>query len=393
MADDAGTLRAALRHRAPRDFQLKRAWRALVQANRLRRRASGERGVLMGQGDVARALSRPVSVRGPAAEAALDGLKADLRDLSRGGGGAAERMALAARIDRAVATLVPLPATAPVSTSVTGWPAGVDAPTRTALTGLSRGGPGLLSPAAAALLVHRLDGYPLAGGRLRVQVAVPAGRALPAVPRSDRADRGRWGRGDPWLAHLDEEGRFSLTSEPVARAQAARLPAGAPVVDACCGCGGNAVAFARAGHRVVGVEPDAGRRALAARNLTDHGVTDQVELVAGLAEREGLAAGSAQAGAVLFLDPPWGGPGAPASATADWLSARPALLRAPRVMIKLPRDFPVDQLPDRPDGWVLWLEVEADPSGGAGAVRMLTVAAGLPRPAPATVQETHPERP
>lgn len=393
MTDDEGTLRAALRHRAPRDFQLKRAWRALVQANRLRRRETGARGALMGQGDIDRALSRPVSGEGPGVEAALDALKSDLRDLCRGDGDAAARIQLAENIDAAVSALVPLPMTDPVEVAVIGWPAGVSVEARAALTGLQGGGPATLAPDVAARLAFRLDGLALAGRRLQVRVVLPPGRSLPAVPRSERADRSRWGRDGRWLDHLDNEGRYSLTPESIAHAQAARLPPGALVVDACCGCGGNAIAFARAGHSVVAIEPDPGRRALAAQNISEHGVGGQVRLLSGCAEREGLAAVAAEPGAVLFLDPPWGGPGAPASATAAWLTARPGLLQAPRVMIKLPRDFPLDQLPERAGGWAVWVEIQADPSGGPGAPRMLTVAAGLPRDSPDTLAPTPLERP
>lgn len=375
----AQTLRDRLRHRAPRDFQLKQAWRAVIRASRLRKRQTGRVGRLMGQADVDRALQAVVAGGGEA-EATLDQLKADLRALSREATEDARRIALVDRIDAAVAALVPAPVAGPVAVTVAGWADGVPEAARRRLVGRTLDAP--VPPAEAALLRHRLDGLVVAGRPLRVTVDLPPGRTLPAVPRDARADRGRWGRGAPWLPHLDDEGRYSLTPAEVARAQAARLPPGAPVVDACCGCGGNAVAFAEAGHPVVAIEPDAGRRALAARNLADRGLADRVTLRAGVAEREGLAALSPVA--VLFVDPPWGGPGAGPEAVWAWLSARPALLAAPRLMLKLPADFPAHRLPPRPEGWRLWPWVEAGPPGQPGHLRLLTVTAGLPAAGRAT---------
>ncbi len=54
---------------------------------------------------------------------------------------------------------------------------------------------------------------------------------------------------------LDEEGWYSVTPEAIAE-HIARRCAGAVVVDAFCGCGGNAIQFARHGKHVYAIDLD-----------------------------------------------------------------------------------------------------------------------------------------
>ena len=369
-------LREALAGAAPRDFKLKVAWRAVIQANRLRKRRTGVRGHLSGQGPVQQALDQPVRAAG---QEALGDLKRALRRLVRDPLDEPGRVALAAEIDARVAALVGVEVEDEVQVEVTGWPPGTPARHRRRVAGPAGVAPAALPARAAAALARRLDGLVLAGHPLTVRVALGPGERLPPPPRAERFDRSRWSRPRPWLPHLDEEGRYSLTPEPIARRQAARFVGIGTVLDACCGCGGNAVALAQAGRSVVAVEPDAGRLALAEQNARALGVADRIRFVRGRAE--GVVPDLQGPGVGLFLDPPWGGPGATLEGLTRWLTERAALLRVGPVALKLPRAFPVDALPERPGGWRVHLEL-GEPGGPDGAVvRMWTATAGL-RPAP-----------
>ena len=128
------------------------------------------------------------------------------------------------------------------------------------------------------------------------------------------------------------------------------------VIDACCGCGGNAIAFAAAGLRVHAIDNDDSRLELARRNAYDLGLIDRltfhlgdgVEIAEQLLVRE--------PGSSLFLDLPWGGPEG-ASKPSRWEGLLgpfgPLAVAAPIVMLKLPRGFELDTLPGGPSAWRL----------------------------------------
>jgi SAM-dependent methyltransferase len=95
---------------------------------------------------------------------------------------------------------------------------------------------------------------------------------------------------------------MSLTPEVLA-VELGKRAAGRSVVDAMCGCGGNAIGFARAGCSVTSLEIDARRLEMARHNARIYGVDIDF--------RQGNAAaliGQIEAD-ILFVDPPWG---------ADW---------------------------------------------------------------------------
>ncbi|KIG13316.1 hypothetical protein DB30_00364 [Enhygromyxa salina] len=96
---------------------------------------------------------------------------------------------------------------------------------------------------------------------------------------------------------------MSLTPEPLAM-EIAALAQGRPIVDAGCGAGGNAIAFARAGCHVQAIEQDAARLELARHNAGVYGVADQIEFVH--ADALTFVAARADPAAILFVDPPWG---------------------------------------------------------------------------------------
>jgi hypothetical protein len=356
------TLRSLLASSPPHTFALKRAWAPLIRALRAARRAGAEVSITS-RGELDRALDA-APPEGPDRAAKLEALKEELAALV---GGAADE-GCAARVDAAIAALLPAPASAPVSLEIAGWPPGLDAAGRRRLLG---GDPaGAWDPVDAELAARRLHGLVTAGRALDVTPRWPPGRAAPPIPR-ERRHRPRRGRAAPWLA-VDEQGRWSLTPRHIAEAQAS-LAAGRPVIDACCGCGGNAVAFALAGCQVTAIELDPARLALAKQNARHHRVGGRLRLLRGdaLALVPGLLAETP--GAVLFLDPPWGGPGEPDLTFEALLPGWDlAALAAERVLIKAPRAFDVATLPAGLR-WEVRCHFGADGADDADVIKLLTL--------------------
>uniref|UniRef100_A0A182QZE0 Trimethylguanosine synthase n=1 Tax=Anopheles farauti TaxID=69004 RepID=A0A182QZE0_9DIPT len=103
---------------------------------------------------------------------------------------------------------------------------------------------------------------------------------------------------------LDRESWFSVTPEKVAAHTAERCRADL-IVDAFCGCGGNAIQFALSCQQVIAIDIDPRKIEMAKHNATVYGVADRIDFIVGdfmqLTDR--LRAD------VVFLSPPWGGPG------------------------------------------------------------------------------------
>lgn len=168
-----------------------------------------------------------------------------------------------------------------------------------------------LEASAAADLEARLRGVTLAGKRLECDVVPKLARPLVRQARLNEARRQR----DRSVGFsrtgvlLDDEMRIGLTPEQLAlslgeRAKqvlANRSLDPQSVVDACCGAGGNAIGFARAGLRVIALELDARRLAAARHNAKLYGVADRIAFVQGDA-RDLVAEHRA---ALWFLDVPW----------------------------------------------------------------------------------------
>jgi SAM-dependent methyltransferase len=164
-----------------------------------------------------------------------------------------------------------------------------------------------LDTPAAADLSARLRGLGMGGCTISVMCSPALPRAAVRAARLEDARRRRDttpGFERPGT-RLDAEGRMSLTPEALARTLAAELPAGGEVWDLGCGAGGNAIAFARAGHSVVAVERDAARLADARHNAGVYGVTGRIRFVQADAVAF-LAASTVSAETTLFVDPPWG---------------------------------------------------------------------------------------
>ena len=129
---------------------------------------------------------------------------------------------------------------------------------------------------------------------------------------------------------LDEEGRYSLTPERHAHTIARWYRGRHRVLDACCGCGGNAIAFARMGLSVTAVDSNPKRLAMATHNAKIYGVDGHIDFVSGSFQEHAASA------AAIFLDPPWSLSEAEILSWWTWAEQRFA-----HGAIKLPKDFPV----------------------------------------------------
>lgn len=141
---------------------------------------------------------------------------------------------------------------------------------------------------------------------------------------------------------IDLEGLYSMDVQAVAFATAQHIES-EHIVDACCGIGGAAIAFARAGKRVTAIEIDTTRLRMAEHNAEIFGVSGMIEFVNGDARSTlGQYPGSA-----VYLDPPWGGP---SYGKLDKFKLNhftpngesflaPALESSSEVVFKLPKNF------------------------------------------------------
>ncbi len=154
----------------------------------------------------------------------------------------------------------------------------------------------------AAELAARLRGLGLDGVPLAVTVQPPLARGLVRAARLSEARARR--QTTPGFAlraaRASGEGRFSLTPEPLALALAASA-AGARVVDACCGSGGNTLGFARAGCEVTAIDIDPQRIAEAQHNAKLYGVAERIQFLTG----DARVLVPERAADILFVDPPW----------------------------------------------------------------------------------------
>lgn len=127
---------------------------------------------------------------------------------------------------------------------------------------------------------------------------------------------------------LDEEGWYSVTPELIANQIAERCRCDT-ILDAFCGVGGNAIAFAKTcehgmhlaaslphliwtSSKVIALDVSPVRLALARHNAAIYGVADRIEFI--LADYIAFAHAYASRSAgkrpinAVFLSPPWGGP-------------------------------------------------------------------------------------
>lgn len=103
----------------------------------------------------------------------------------------------------------------------------------------------------------------------------------------------------------DAESWFSVTPEAIAAHIAKRVRPGFVVVDACCGCGGNAIQFALAGATVIAVDLDPAKLAAAQHNARVYECASRIDFIQADAQRFLTTLSFAD---IVFLSPPWGGP-------------------------------------------------------------------------------------
>ena len=160
-----------------------------------------------------------------------------------------------------------------------------------------------LSASEAADVAARLRGVGIDGRALDIVVDPPLPRALVRAARLRDARLRRTitpGFTVPG-GRAEGEGRFSLTPASIAH-HIGLVARGRSVVDACCGSGGNAIGFARAGCVVTAIERDRERLAEARHNARLYGVSERMTFVLG----DALDEVPKRAADLLFVDPPWG---------------------------------------------------------------------------------------
>ncbi|KAF5376839.1 hypothetical protein D9757_008885 [Collybiopsis confluens] len=112
---------------------------------------------------------------------------------------------------------------------------------------------------------------------------------------------------------LDAEGWFSCTPERIANQIAERCRCDT-ILDAFCGVGGNAIAFAKTCQRVIALDTSPIRLALARHNAQIYGVAQHIEFVLtdyisfANTYLSGPKSSTSRKIDVVFLSPPWGGP-------------------------------------------------------------------------------------
>jgi hypothetical protein len=209
-----------------------------------------------------------------------------------------------------------------------------------------------LGRAEAADLGARLRGVVLAGARVELQISPPLPRPVVRAARLDEARRHR--ARSPGFTHraarVDESARLGLTPEALALAlgkRARALGAQVHVVDACCGAGGNAIGFARAGCSVTAIEIDAARLELARHNAALYGVANRIEWLRG----DARALLAQMPAALWFIDVPFAerSPEGRLPLLDALLELRPPLQRA---WLKVPADYdPASIAGARPEAW------------------------------------------
>ena len=212
-----------------------------------------------------------------------------------------------------------------------------------------------LETAVAADLAARLRGVVLAGQHIKVEITPPLSRQAVRAGRLDEARRQRDrspGFTRPGV-RIDAGTRLGLTPESLALDLGHRA-SGSHVIDACCGAGGNAIGFARAGCTVTAIEIDPTRLEMAKHNAAVYGVADRIEWLHGDA-RALLPSLAAQSGSLWFVDVPW-------QNAPDETSETPTADNTMRALLN-------DILALRPAAQPMWAKVPAafDPACIVGA--------------------------
>ena len=164
-----------------------------------------------------------------------------------------------------------------------------------------------------------------------------------------------WSRYDEGVV-MDKESWYSVTPEAIAghiakrSAEVLTQNGGRPrvVLDAFCGAGGNAIQFAKYFDRVIAVDIDPEKIALARKNAAVYGVEKKIEFQT----RDFFEASKTVEADVVFLAPPWGGPLYHYSAYYDLADTVPSTLDilkatsriSANIVLYLPRHARAEQL-------------------------------------------------
>ncbi len=147
---------------------------------------------------------------------------------------------------------------------------------------------------------------------------------------------------------MDEEGLYSLTPQIYGERIADRTNS-RRVIDAFCGLGGSAIAFARQGKLVTAFDINEDRLQMALYNAELFDVCDKIEF---RLSDCGVVLSNLNGQEAVFLDPPWGGPSYSAQAefhfadfVVDCLSLLDICLKsAGEVILRLPKNFAMKDL-------------------------------------------------
>ncbi|XP_075978713.1 trimethylguanosine synthase 1 [Anticarsia gemmatalis] len=148
---------------------------------------------------------------------------------------------------------------------------------------------------------------------------------------------------------LDRESWFSVTPESVA-AHIASKYAYDVVLDAFCGAGGNTIQFANTAQKVIAIDIDPHKIAMARHNAEVYGVAERITFMVG----DFFQLAPHLTADMVFLSPPWGGPNYSDNQEYDletMLEPKPAseLMRVARtishnISLYLPRNSRPDQI-------------------------------------------------
>ncbi|KAL9263325.1 Trimethylguanosine synthase-like protein [Drosera capensis] len=147
---------------------------------------------------------------------------------------------------------------------------------------------------------------------------------------------------------MDGEGWFSVTPERIAEHHASHC-GGQVIIDAFAGVGGNAIQFARKNKHIIAIDIDPQKIEYARHNASIYGVEDRIDFITG----DSFELASKFKADVVFLSPPWGGPGYSKSKPYDITMLKPHDGRylfntfkniTSKIVMFLPRNVDINQL-------------------------------------------------
>ncbi|CAL1264433.1 unnamed protein product [Larinioides sclopetarius] len=146
---------------------------------------------------------------------------------------------------------------------------------------------------------------------------------------------------------LDKESWFSVTPEQIAYHIAERCACDI-IVDAFCGAGGNAIQFAFTCNHVIAIDIDPKKIELAKNNARVYGVEKHIDFIIG----DFFSIAPKLKADVVFLSPPWGGPGYLQDAEYDISKIEPDIFKTievakqitDNIALFVPRNTVINQL-------------------------------------------------